>query len=675
MRVLGISGSLVAEYERGFPKGIAHDAAAVLVEDGEVVAAIEEERLSRAKHTNRGPFRAMRFCLEQAGTSLAALDALAVYMSEEAAAELVADESSFPWLPRGRLGPSVRPHDLVLAALAPHFDEAIDPGRIRFVDHHLCHAWSAAAYCGDAPGSTLVVTLDGSDGTGCCGLVGRFDGARLEELRRLRWPKNYLDEPTQSVGDFYTQLIAYLGYELFDEYKVMGLAPYGDPARYRGFIRSMISLEPGGGFTIDLTKRDGLRGDFPVRRRGEPFLQEHKDFAASLQEGLELLVEHQVGHFARETSLRNLALAGGVAHNCTANGKLLRSGLFDRVFVQPAAHDAGCALGAALYVHDRLAGATPKRRLATVYWGSDVGGTEERALSRWRDLVRYERAADVVDKTADALAGGKVVGWVQGRSEFGPRALGNRSILADPRPADNRSRINAMVKKREGYRPFAPSVLADDVHAYFDVPPNSGDAMSFMTFVVPVRPEHRVALGAITHVDGTARVQAVSRAQNGRYHALISAFKERTGVGMLLNTSFNNNAEPIVDSADDAIVSFLTTRLDALILGDFWVERAPGWRDAVATLRLALPRHYRLSAVRRFDGAAWVDDHRIERLSDDESFQGGPLVYAVLVAADSGRPLSEHLAGVPAEGRQAVLDEVVDLWERRLVTLTPAVPA
>jgi carbamoyltransferase len=411
---------------------------------------------------------------------------------------------------------------------------------------------------------------------------------------------------------------------------------------------------------------------FPIRRRGEPFRQEHKDLAAALQETLETVVFHVARHYAKTTGLSRLALAGGIAHNCTLSGKLLMSNLFEDVFVQPASHDAGCAIGAALCVGQSLGDSPRPARLSSIYWGPDIAGAEERILSQWRPFVAWERTSDISHRTATLLAEGGVIGWVQGRSEFGPRALGNRSILADPRPAANKDRINHMVKKREGYRPFAPSVLEEALHEYFDVPSHV-DAIPFMTFVVPVREEQRARLAAVTHVDGTARVQTVSRDSNPAYWSLLRAFEAQTGVGVLLNTSLNNNSEPIVDSVEDAMVSYLTTSIDVMAIGDYWVTRQPGWRERIGTLRLTLPRHCRLTSKRYFDGERWRDQWSVEDLIRKSERIVTREVFAVLAAADGEKTIDEAAgaAAVVEASRPSVIAELFELWSERVVRLSP----
>jgi carbamoyltransferase len=314
------------------------------------------------------------------------------------------------------------------------------------------------------------------------------------------------------------------------------------------------------------------------------------------------------------------------------------------------------------------------RRLSDVYWGTDIGGPAEIAaeLERWREFLVIERPRDVAQRAAELMVAGSVIGWVQGRSEFGPRALGNRSILADPRPAENKSRINAMVKKREGYRPFAPSVLEEHLHEIFEVPATVA-ALPFMIFVVGVREQHRATLGAITHVDGTARVQTVSRAQNPSYWDVINAFRQLTGVPLLLNTSFNNDAEPIVDSVYDAIVSFLTTGLDYLVIGDWTAKkRTPAW-SAKLGLTVALPAYVRVQLIRGFTDLQHSTVTGEIRTTHDAAYRY-PVSAGLaerLLGMDREQPIATLVEGQPEATQRAWVTELEDLWSRRLITLSP----
>ncbi|HMG57100.1 MAG TPA: carbamoyltransferase N-terminal domain-containing protein, partial [Kofleriaceae bacterium] len=443
-----------------------HDAAAVLIDDGTIVAAVEEERLSRIKHTNFFPTRAVRWVLDHAGVGLSDLAAIAVPMSElEAMREAI----------RANLTTSERFAD-GRAWLAHMFRTCVGPAdvgaQLRFCAHHDAHAWSAFYPSGfdDA----LVISVDGAGGDGSGGTACMMAARATRDPLRL--DKLAVVPASQSLGNYYTFFMSVLGYRRFDEYKVMGLAPYGDPERYRALFARCYELGERGQYTIKsfeqiamMMIQDGLVST--ARRKGEPFTQAHKDYAAALQAWLETMFLHVVTHHRETTGLTRLCLAGGVAHNCTLNGKLLTSGMFERMFVQPACHDAGIAYGAAIAASLERVATRPVEPLRHLGFGPGLpaAGEIERILRAWSPLVTVERSGSVERDTAKLLADGHVVGWVQGRAEFGPRALGNRSILADPRPAENKARINAMVKKREGYRPFAPSVLEHRLHEVFEV--------------------------------------------------------------------------------------------------------------------------------------------------------------------------------------------------------------
>jgi carbamoyltransferase len=650
MLCLGFSGGLNRVHENPFdlPLAFTHDGAAVLVADGRVVAAAEEERFNRIKHSNKFPADSIRFCLEAAGARLADVDRIAFYATERYCDALL-DE-----LYAGRSDVTQRPKApaVLRELLRQELGAAVDPARITFARHHLAHAVSAHAMSGFD--ESLVLAIDGY-GDGLSGIVALARGDAVTAVEHF--PQR------DSLGVFYLEVIHLIGYAEFDEYKVMGLAPYGDPATYRELLAQFYALLPQGGYRVDSERVErALRERIAVRAKGEPFTDQHRDLAAALQEALERIVFHVLRHRRRHLGMRNLCLAGGVALNSTMNGKILASGLFDDVFVQPAAHDAGCALGAALMASHELGRPAPRERLAHVYWGRALGDDAdvERELAAWSAFIECERSDDVARDAAALIAAGEVIGWVQGRSEFGPRALGNRSILADPRPAANKARINRMVKKREAYRPFAPSVLEADAREYFELPPHA-TSLPFMIFVVGVRPDKRALLGAVTHVDGTARVQTVARDANPAFWSLINAFKELTGVPVVLNTSFNNNAEPIVDSLRDAVVCFLTTGLDRLVAGPFIArKRAPApadWRS----LSVALPPYAQVRGgeIRTTYGAPAT------AISGELS--------TLLAGAGTDATVGELLAAsaIPPGRWDALADELRALWAARLVVLAP----
>jgi carbamoyltransferase len=659
MLSIGLSGGFNRYFDNTFelPRSAVHDGAAALVENGEIVTAIEEERLNRIKHSNKFPEHALRYCLDRRGLDIQDVDRFSFYSTEECADALLAVQH----LNQRDLLHRVNARTLLCQLLSEAFDHPIDPARIVFKRHHLCHGASASALSGFE--RSLVLAIDGF-GDFLSGVVATAESSSLTEIASLA--------ENQSLGVLYVEVIRFLGYQQFDEYKVMGLAPYGDPAVYRPVLRRLYELLPNGDYALHLDRVvPVMLGAVEVRKTGQPVTRRHMDLAAALQEALETIVLHVLRHYRAETRLRKLCLAGGVALNCTMNGRIARSGLFDDVFVQPAAHDAGCALGGALLAaHDE---GYPAKcgRLQHVYWGTDIGGQAEveAELKAWQGFLRFERSDEVTREAAALLAGGEVLGWVQGRSEFGPRALGNRSILADPRPAENRERINQMVKKREAFRPFAPSVLEEDAAEFFDLPEGFG-ALPFMLFVVDVRPDKRALLPATTHIDGTARVQTVSRATNRRYWDLIAEFKELTGIPVLLNTSFNNNVEPIVDSTADAVVSFLTTELDRLVIGDFVVrKRTPAEKDWLA-LRVSLPPHIE---VRRTKG--FVSADRAETVSELRSVYDSVRISSalgeLLAELDGEQMVGELLDQAHASERPALIEELARMWALRKVRLRP----
>lgn len=554
------------------------NSAATLVEDGRVVAAAHEERFTRERHTGEFPENAIRYCLEQAGAGVDDLDYVA-----------------FHWRPlhrfhrrlaqiAGELPDSLRYYgshggrwwNMVTSGrdFARRFPGRGRP-RYRFVrfGHHLCHA--ASAYLTSPFDEAAILTVDGSgEIASTTWSVGR--GSTITPLREILYP--------QSLGYYYVALTHYLGFQPdSDEYKVMALASFGGPAAYETFQR-IIRLEPDGGYAIDLSyfnyqkgRRDPWVSDRlirelgPVRQRGEPLTAHHQDVAWAMQRRLEDVVLHMAGQLHARTGLDRLCFAGGTALNSVLNQRLVEASPFREVFVQPAANDAGTPIGSALYLYNAVLGQPRRYVMRDAALGPAYGAGECRAALEAAGL-RYEELGQdgIVSRVAELIAEGKVVGWFQGRMEMGPRALGHRSILADPRRAEMKAIINEKVKHREPFRPFAPSVLAEAAHEFFECDRPS----PFMLFVHRIRPEKLGVIPAVAHVDGTARTQTVDREVDPLYWRLIHAFGERTGVPVLLNTSFNVMGEPIVCTPRDAIACFRSTDIDALALGDFLVLKA-----------------------------------------------------------------------------------------------------
>ncbi len=559
--------------EREYRISQGHDSAAALVVDGRVVAAAAEERFNRRKHSGDFPVQALRFCLRQAGLKLADVDQIAHAFDYAPYREL------FTLDPK-----SQRLYDEVFSREALLHELARDcPGfpaeRFTQINHHLCHA--ASSYLTSGWDECLVIVLDAMGEAQSVSVFHGNDG-RLEKLREI--PAN------DSIGILYSLVTLHLGFDFnSDEYKIMGLAPYGDPDRYQKVFDSMVERRPDGTVRIPvlrlnrtrderenyLSTRAWLSANLIAPRDPEaPITQEHRDIAAGLQACLDRAILHICGHFGRSTGLRRLALAGGVALNCTANGRLMKAGLFDELYVQPASGDDGAALGAALYRASMLEHIQNDRFPAPLLGPDSDDRAVAQGLAQFADQIEVRRFPNLKETCAEAarlIAQGEVLAWHRGRMEFGPRALGNRSILADPGGPGMRDRINAMVKKRESFRPFAPAVAIEEVDRWFDVPPMT--ALPYMTFTVDVREEYRAALPAVTHVNGSARVQTVSVDDNPAFHELLCAVGRTTGRAMVLNTSFNVKGQPIVNTPAEAIETFLHTDMDALFIENVMVRR------------------------------------------------------------------------------------------------------
>ena len=660
MLILGISGGLTTIHGDGLISP-AHNSAAVLLENGAIQAGSEEERLLRIKNSGHLPMYALRQCLSARGLKGSDIDAFAVFASEEFALKIL----HYNLLDRPHLRMEPTPRLLLARILGQVLRCEIDPARIHFVDHHTTHAYSAYYLSGFT--RALVYTTDG-EGDGV--------SSRVFSVQGDDWQALGATSVQNSLGSLYLETIKHLGYSIHEEYKVMGLAPYGDPSVYRKVFERLYDLGDNGQHELHLERVHELFAIDAPRRKGDEFTVTHRNIAASLQEALERIVAHALEHYRKLTGQKNLCLSGGVAQNSTNNGKLYYSGLFERVFVDPAAHDAGCAVGAAMYVHQLL---QPEQRiepLKAAYFGTALPPSEAvgRTLEQWASVVSFEKPSDIVERTAGLLADGDVVGWVQGRAEFGPRALGNRSILADPRPEANRARINQMIKKREGYRPFAPSVQAEAASQYFEIP-RPGTDFSTMSYVLKVKPDQQAALGAVTHVDGTARVQTVTREQNTRFYDLLGAFAKRTGIPILLNTSFNNHVEPIVDDLHDALTCYLTTELDWLVVGDYLVKRRESLETGIGKMSLALERY--CSARQTHEYAAPDRLHCVHEIHDLRPTPGSrpisEVFYRLLSTQETTRSVADFIEDqqVSNAAAGALIREILSAWDLRQIRVLP----
>jgi carbamoyltransferase len=578
-----------------------HDSAAALVEDGKIVAAAQEERFTRRKHDSRFPSHAAAYCLEAAGTDIGDIEAVVFYDKPFLKFERLI-ESYVALAPRGfesfRMAlPVWLREKLFLKTLLRRSVRALPGGsnwnnELLFSEHHQSHA--ASAFFPSPFHNAAVLTIDGV-GEWCTTSVAQGAGNRLEMLKEIHFP--------HSLGLLYSAFTYYTGFKVNSgEYKVMGLGPYGEPKYAQAVFDHLMDLKPDGSFRLDLGyfnyatgltmtngRFDELLGG-PPRRPDEPVRQRDMDLAASIQAVTEEVMLRLARSIAEESGERNLCLAGGVALNCVANGKVLRDGAFERLWIQPAAGDAGGALGAAYAAYHGFE-AQPRilNGAADAMQGGYLGPSFDQDEIEWRlagagahfEVLREDR---VIGRAVSALENGKAVGWFQGRMEFGPRALGNRSILGDARSPTMQRLLNLKVKYRESFRPFAPSILREDLADWFDL----DDDSPYMLIVADVADHHRKLMNeeertlfgidklnvprseipAVTHVDYSARVQTVHRETNPRYHQLLVAFKQRTGCPVIVNTSFNVRGEPIVCTPEDAFRCFMGTEIEVLIAGN-----------------------------------------------------------------------------------------------------------
>jgi len=585
MRILGIS----AFY---------HDSAAALIEDGRIVAAAQEERFTRKKHDASFPRNAVDYCLDAGGTKLSDIDHIAFYdkpflkferLLETYIAMAPRGFSSFKmaiplWLKEKLFQKSL------LRKQLKEFDEEVSSDKLLFTEHHLSHA--ASAFFPSPFDKAVVLTMDGvGEWATTSAAIG--EGNKLEIFQEIHFP--------HSLGLLYSALTYYTGFKVNSgEYKVMGLAPYGEPKYAKLILDHLVDLKPDGSFRLDISYFDYCTGltmtnerfaklfGQPVRTPDKLLTPFHMDVAASIQAVLDEVVLRLTRSLAAKTGARNLCLAGGVALNCVANGKVLRDGKFDNVWIQPAAGDAGGAVGAALAAYHQFKG--NPREVAAIdgmsgaFLGPEFSQNEiERRLTAAGARFDVLSEEAVIAAAAEALADQLAIGWFQGRMEFGPRSLGARSILGDPRSPTMQKNLNLKVKYRESFRPFAPAVLREDVADWFDLSSDS----PYMLIVADVREDKRRSMSAdeqalfgidklnvsrseipaVTHIDYSARIQTVSRETNPLFHRLLTAFKRLTGCPVLVNTSFNVRGEPIVCTPEDAFRCFMGNELDLLVVG------------------------------------------------------------------------------------------------------------
>jgi carbamoyltransferase len=564
------------------------DSSAAILVDGKLIAATEEERFTRVKHWAGFPAKAILFCLKEAGVTLDQVDHIAI--GRDPGAKLAKKMFFLLKNPLGGFSTAINrlQNSKKVSSLEHEFAAitGIDPSlikpKIHQVEHHRSHL--ASAFFASPFEEAALLSIDGS-GDFTTTMIGIGRGNKIEVLDSVDFPV--------SVGTFYTAFTQLLGFPHYgDEYKVMGLAPYGTP-KYVEKLRDVIQFTDNGLFKWNDKYFRSARevivtyGDDHIpyistlftpymeekfgkaRGKGEELTQDHKDLAASVQRFTEELIFHLVNHLQKRTGLKNLCIAGGVAQNSVANGKILNNSDFDNLYIPSAGHDAGIAMGCALYVYNQKLDQPRALPIYSAYTGSRFCNDEIEIYLKSRN-IKYTRYSDtdLYERVADRLIDSGVIGWFQGRAEFGPRALGARSILADPRRSDAKDLLNAKIKRRESFRPFAPSILKEYVSEYFEL----SDNVPFMEKVFPIRKEKHASIPAVTHVDGTGRLQSVDKDVSPKYYNLIERFRQKTGVPILLNTSFNEN-EPIVNSPAEALDCFLRTQMDMLVLENIVIER------------------------------------------------------------------------------------------------------
>jgi carbamoyltransferase len=581
-----------------------HDAAAALLRDGQLVAAAEEERFSRKKHDFDFPANAIQFCLREAGIDGRDLDYVVFFekpfrkFDRILASVLQTYPQSLKVFRESMIGWML---DKLWVASTLQSELGIDRQKILFSDHHISHA-ASAFFCSPYE-EAAILTVDGvGEWTTTAYGVGR--GTQIQLSKQVEFP--------HSIGLLYSAFTAFLGFEVNEgEYKVMGMAPYGTP-RYVDKVWKVVEQNSDGSFALNMDyfcfqhSTDKMFNRRFVDLFGEPRLpnlpfftestgypryfgdkpsdyiaqcranEHYADLAASIQRVTEDLLVGMARAVQKQTGLKKLCMAGGVALNSVANTRILRESGFDELFIQPAAGDSGGALGAALWAYHSVLGKPRGFRMEHAYWGQQYGPGEIKAFLDGENIAHWhaDTRDALLDRVTQYLMNGKVVGWYQGRFEWGPRALGNRSILADPRNPAMKDIVNAKIKFREPYRPFAPSAAVECAAKYFQMDnPGQQYPARYMLYVMPVRPEHHATLPAITHVDGTARVQTVFKEYNPLYYGLIERFGQATGVPIVLNTSFNLRGEPIVTTPANAFSTFSRSEMDCLVLGDFLIEK------------------------------------------------------------------------------------------------------
>lgn len=534
-----------------------HDSAAAVVVDGEIVAAAEEERFNRIRHSRGNPKLAIDYCLNEAGLTLKDIDVIAI--------------ANNPYAPFRMLRPNLYPmnliRDVINLIIFEYYKRQLikeSGAKIIFVDHHLAHA--ASAYYCSGHEQVNVLTIDGSGETESFAFFEGKNG-KLKRIWDIPLGSIWAKKKWSSIGGVYTRMTEFLKLGVHGEGKTMGLASYGEP---RFDFSKILNIQSHDNYVIERRGIEQLYKQYERSSSKDKLLKDHEDLAASLQKALEDSIVNLAKEAHQFNGVKNFAFAGGVSLNCNTNTRVLLEAFCDDLFIQPAANDGGLGLGAALYAAG-VAGEVKSKKMQHAYWGPGFTNEEIEKLLK-NAKVAYQYFADIEEETAKLLTTGKIVAWFQGRMEMGPRALGNRSILGDPTIEGMNDRINEDVKHREKWRPFAPSVAQESAPKYFEGVDKTGES-PFMLHTFYVKEEHRNKLPSVTHVDGSSRIQTVRADQNERYYKLLKAMEKRNGYPIVLNTSFNDAGEPIVCTPKDALKCFYGTGIDNLVIGNFLLSK------------------------------------------------------------------------------------------------------
>ncbi|MCK1502133.1 carbamoyltransferase N-terminal domain-containing protein [Bradyrhizobium sp. 188] len=661
MFTLGLSGGLdlVHEQRLDAPENYTYDGAAVLLKDGVVVAALEQERLDRIKRSNKFPMGAISFCLRSHGLTLSDLSSIAYYADERAADALL----TRMYLARPEFRQRLSARGLLHTTLQRALGCDVELSKLRFYEHKLTHAACAMHQSGFA--ESLVFVIDNAGGL----YAGRRqpDGAVAMETLALT-------VPAKSIQKLCHAILPFLGLGLFDEYKALAMSMQGNADVFRDAVSRLYDLLPDGDYRLHLDRVPALIDQIEPSRSGVELQQRHYDFAASLQEAMEEIVLHVLSHYRAKTGLRHLCVAGGMAENVEINSSLMYSGLFDEVFVHPIAHDAGCALGAALLSSQDDGMPAPRERVQSVQWGSEPepGPQVEAELERWRDFVGFERNNDVIRRAAKAIAEGSLVAWLEGRSDFGSHALGSRNVLARTDATEMGERLRLALGRQEVHHRPALLIRDQDIRSWCELPAQY-QAVPFQTFTLRVREQRRAEAGAALYANGKAKVQTVSQRQKPRLYRLLGELGLMTGSAAMLSASFNRSSEPTVESVEDAVASFVGSELDYLIVGDFIAERKDVRDEARMRLRISLPPFVQLVRSR-----GWPERQR-RTLRDEMCTTYAPgrrrtitrMLADLLADVESEVPLKDLLSRAEPQHRAELMDEIASLATVGIIVLRP----